>query len=188
MISAKIAISGSFSVGKTTLCCSLVECVGKHGFHAEILPESAREIVARGYHVDLEMSPIDVFAYIATQLAAERAAPTKGYVFADRWLLDLYAFLSSDTKLPHLLDREAICASVEEVVWTQLHFYDRYVYISPTLPIIEDGIRDSDPVRQCAFAEALLRAYEHFRITPIVFDPLKEDVSVLARDFVAMNN
>jgi len=188
MVSTKIAISGSFSVGKTTLCRSLVERMRGLGIRAEMMPESAREIVARGYHVDLEMSPTDVFAYISTQLAAERTASTEGYVIADRCLLDLYAYLSSDINLPHLLDRGAICASVEEMVWTRLHFYGRYVYVPPVLPVVGDGVRDFDPTRQQAFATAVLYAYDHFHIEPVVFDPLKGDMDMLVRDITVMKS
>jgi nicotinamide riboside kinase len=178
----RIAVSGSFSVGKTSLCQVLTKHLRTRGHQVIFIEETARKIVSSGHRVDHDLGASDVLAYVALQLAAEREATPEADVVADRWLLDLYAYVASDLYLPRLTQRAAVCAALEEVVWLRLDFYQRHIYVHTGLPIVPDGLRDTNPSRQQVFAAALLSAYAHFLIEPIVFDPLKTSADDLAEE------
>lgn len=156
----RIALSGSFSVGKTTLAQAVFEkATGKLGAEqVSLVEETARKVIAAGFKLDRNGSLDAYLAYISMQLEAERRATTK-VVICDRSLADLLAYVrtNDDPNIPASFNR-----ALEEIVRIESRHLDWHCYIPIEFPLVVDDVRPDDLDYQRAVDENYLRVLRDF--------------------------
>jgi len=123
----KIAITGSFSTGKTTLAKQLAKKL-----KYKLLPEVARQMIEDGHRLDLEVTPSLELLMAEMQEELEQG---ENWV-ADRCLIDILAYsmvLFKDDKFLNEINDRLLRAK-----------YDKIFYIPIEFPIKDDGVRSTD--------------------------------------------
>ena len=127
----KIAITGSFCTGKTTLAKDLSEATG-----FRMLPEVARLMIEEGYKLDKEVTPEIEHEIIKRQVFLELGGVYED-IIADRCLIDIAAYCSVLFKNEHdFLNEVSYKLSRAR--------YDFIFYLEPEFSIEDDGIRSTD--------------------------------------------
>lgn len=125
----KIAITGSFGTGKTTLANHVAEAKG-----FTLLPEVARVMAEEGYKLDKEITAEIEHEMFLRQVALECH---QGPYISDRCLVDLLAYsavlFENDFELLWTISRALRDAK-----------YDVIIYLEPEFPIENDGVRSTD--------------------------------------------
>lgn len=104
-----------------------------------LIPETARELVRRGFKVNDEMTEEGFIAYIQTYLKTVRECQSE-LVLADRSLFDLYLYThnSSEHIRPHFVEM------LHELVFAEAKTVDLYVYLPVEFPLPQDEVRPPD--------------------------------------------
>lgn len=133
----KISISGTHSVGKSTLIRDL--CATELQFSA--VQEVARKMVKEGFKMSTEITEYGVVNYAKRYLEIERNSINDDLVIFDRSLIDLLAYIrvNGDYKI-----RKPFIDLVYEIVYLESKSFDFYVYIPPEIPFEFDGVRPLD--------------------------------------------
>ena len=137
----RICVTGSHGVGKTTLCVALGKALARLG-QVGFVPETARQLVARGFAVNDDMSAEGVDAYVSIYNANLKAA-VGDFVLSDRCLLDMFVYTES---LYHPSGRlgDKLGKRVWELVKNDATQIDLFVHIPIEFPMTHDGVRPSD--------------------------------------------
>lgn len=134
----KIAITGSFSTGKTTLAKQLAKKL-----RCKLLPEVARQMIAEGYRLDIEATPELELLMAERQLDLEQ----EEHWVADRCMIDILAYsmvLFDDDKFLNELNDLLDKAKYDKIFYTPIEFQ-----------IKDDGIRSTDIEFQKKVDEAI---------------------------------
>ena len=155
----RISVSGSFSVGKTTLIEELRARAEAERLDLHVIPEVARTVLAEGYALDREATAGSYLRYIQLQLERERVASYHVHVLSDRTLIDLLAYfrVNDDLGLPPEIDPLMV-----ELIWRELELFDLYCLLPVEFAPVADGVREMDPQYQRAVDEELRRLLDHF--------------------------
>lgn len=126
----KIAITGAMGVGKTTLTNQIARAT-----NIQILPEVARQMIAKGFNLDKKATPELEIEMLNCQKSLE-ATECNSWI-SDRCLVDLLAYskvlFPKDVNLHEKIDDELINAT-----------YDIFIYVPPEFEIENDGVRSTD--------------------------------------------
>lgn len=147
----KFVITGSPSSGKTTI----VNILKKIGF--SVVPETARNVIlsrkSRG--LDNNESSIDLqLDILKQQLAYEDTVVAKDIpIFFDRGIPDALSYLKILGAFPNLISRESL-----------INRYDKIFFLE-SLPIENDGIRETNPEKVQMLNQALREVYEDLGYT-----------------------
>ncbi len=158
----RIALSGSFSIGKTTLAQALRKSVSVRLGAGEVhlIEETARKVIAAGFRLDRHGTLEAYLAYVSMQLEAERQA-TARHVIADRSLADLLAYVrtNADPKIP-----VSFTTALEEIVRLESRYFDWHCYIPIEFPLVVDDVRPDDSSYQRAVDENYRGVLREFQI------------------------
>ena len=124
----KIAITGSFGVGKTTLANDLAKVTGY-----KLLHEVARQMIKEGYRLDQNVTEETEYELLKRQ---EKLEKTKGSWIADRCLIDCLAYV----KILLKKNVDLIKAIRDELNKAE---YDLIIYLKPEFPLKGDGARSA---------------------------------------------
>ena len=154
---AFIVLTGSHGVGKSTLAEYLVSVMNESR-SVRLIPETARELVRRGFKVNNEMTEEGFITYIHTYLKAVRDCEAE-LIVSDRSLFDLYLY----THRPSERIRPLIVEMLEELVFVEARNVDLYVYLPVEFSLPLDEVRPPDEAYQLhidAEAERLLSYFD----------------------------
>ena len=153
----RIAVSGSFSTGKTTLIKDFVSCTQNQDF--KVIEEVARTVIASGLELDKKATIDSYLFYINLQLTNERKYSKYKNVISDRILIDLLSYIrvnkdkSISIYLEHLL---------KEIIEIEKKYYDIFIYLPVEFEPVADGIRETNIVYQNIVNSELLNIYKEF--------------------------
>lgn len=147
----KFVITGSPSSGKTTI----VSILKKIGFF--VVPETARDVIItrKNRGLDNNESSIDLqLDILKQQLKREDAIIAKSIpIFFDRGVPDALSYLKILETFPNVISRESL-----------INRYDK-VFFLESLPIEDDGVRETNPERVQMLNQALRDVYEELGYT-----------------------
>ena len=132
-----IVVTGSHSVGKTTLCEHLIQELRKTHTSTALIPETARTLIARGMPMNDAVSESGIIHYLIEYLVQTRTNKAQ-LVISDRSVFDLFAYISC-SRDPSV--RNEYIQLVEEVVIAEIQRVFTYVYVPIEFPLVNDGIR-----------------------------------------------
>lgn len=135
----RVSISGSHSVGKTTLAKPIVDYFSAK-YTVEEIKEVARYLIKKGFKMSQDITEYGVVHYIHEYLRQERRF-AGDILISDRSLIDLLAYISVNESRKI---RTTFLSLVEEIVYLESNFFDLYLYIPVEIPLAEDGVRPVD--------------------------------------------
>jgi nicotinamide riboside kinase len=157
----RFSISGTHSVGKTTLVNNLIESL-KDSVSIKLIPEMARELIAKGFLLNKDITEWGVINYVTEYLYHERSI-CADIVLSDRSLIDLLAYIKTN-KSEKI--RKKYIQLVEEVVFEESKRFDNYFYLPIEFPLSLDGIRPSDIDYQKEVNNTLNMLFRYYNIQP----------------------
>lgn len=131
-----ISISGSHSVGKTTLAERLVEDLNS-SMRISLIPEAARILIKKHFFMNQHITEWGIVNYLHHYLCHERLC-NLGTTISDRSLIDLLSYLivNKSSKI-----RNKYIYLVEEIVFEESKRFDYYFYLPIEFPISCDNVR-----------------------------------------------
>jgi deoxyadenosine/deoxycytidine kinase len=159
----RISISGSHSVGKTTLANQLMEVIQRE-HNIELIPEIARILIAKRFLLNQNITEWGIVNYVQEYLYNERIC-NADIVLSDRSLIDLLAYIKTNNS-PKI--RKQFIQLVEEVVFEESKRFDHYFYLPIEFPLILDNVRPIDISYQKEVDHTLTELFKYYSIHPIV--------------------
>jgi predicted ATPase len=159
----RISISGSHSVGKTTLANQLMEAV-QRGYNIKLIPEIARILIAKRFLLNQDITEWGIVTYVQEYLHSERICDAD-IILSDRSLIDLLAYIKTNNS-PKI--RNKFIQLVEEVVFEESKRFDYYFYLPIEFPLILDNVRPIDINYQKEVDHTLAELFKYYSIHPIV--------------------
>ena len=144
----KIAITGTFSVGKTTL---IQEFTNRNiNFKYEILKEKATELIQQGVQFGKKATLESYIIYINEQLKSEIESSKKDYeiLLSDRTLIDGVTHPIVNNRIGVSNIPDYFIEMFENVLHFQKSFYDIYIYIPIEFDLVTNNTRENDLVYQ----------------------------------------
>lgn len=139
----KYIITGSHSVGKTSLCTKIYEKL-RSDTDIEVLPEIARILLAKGIPMNDKANEYSIVSYLLEYLRLWRNKKNS-IILSDRGVLDLYAYIS--VKRPDDVRNEFV-ELIYEMVLNESETIDAYVYLPIEFKMQRDTIRPDDEIYQ----------------------------------------
>lgn len=139
----RIAFSGTFSVGKSTLCAGLAECL-RHRYPDQpvaVIGNISRDLVKAGRVNANKGSSVEHYClYVAEYLRRLREIdPDTAVVLHDRTLLDVLGYVLANGNAP-----SEFVEMLTEVAHAYVKSVDLYFYVPIEIPIHADGLRVND--------------------------------------------
>ncbi len=162
MKSISISISGTHSVGKTTLANQLIESITD--LDVALIPEIARILISKGFLLNQNITEWGIINYVQEYLFHERTV-CSDVLISDRSLIDLLAYIKTNNSLKI---RPKYIELVEEIVFAESKRFDYYFYIPIEFPLELDNVRPSDVNYQKSVDITLCKLFDIYKINPIV--------------------
>ncbi|MBI1955504.1 MAG: ATP-binding protein [Acidobacteria bacterium] len=134
----RIVVTGAQCTGKTTLCHSLERALGGRGYHCSVIGEVARIIAAQGFPLDKECTLETYYAFI-TGHVNNLMHTEKRLLIYDRFIVDFFAYVRANANVPLAFDNMMIAVSK-----LCLQKADRILYVPIEIPLVADGLRNTD--------------------------------------------
>lgn len=160
-----ISLTGTHSVGKTTLLNSLFNCLSGT-YEVKIVPEAARLLIDKGFKMNFEITEYGILNFARYYLHQFRIQ-NADYLISDRSIIDLYAYISVN-KNPKV--RSEIIKLIEEIVFLEKERIHYYFYMPIEFSMENDSVRPSDNAYRM---EVDLKIKESFSIFGIRYYELK---------------
>jgi hypothetical protein len=157
-----ISISGTHSVGKTTLANQLIKSLPD--LNVSLIPEIARILIYKGFLLNQNITEWGIVNYVQEYLYHERIA-CSDVLISDRSLIDLLAYIKTNNSLKI---RSKFIQLVEEIVYTESKRFDFYFYIPIEFPLELDNVRPTDVSYQKSVDKTLCHLFEIYNINPII--------------------
>ncbi len=172
----KISISGSHSVGKTTLINSIKNNIN----NITIIPEIARILINKGFKLNKNITEYGIVNYITEYLFYERTTLAE-VIISDRSLIDLLAYVKTNNSSKI---RKKYVNLIEEVVYEESKRFDFYIYLPIEFELIYDKIRSSDKNYQKQVDKTIVKLFkqyniEYFTITGTVEQRTKKAIKII---------
>lgn len=132
-------ITGSHSVGKTSLC-EGVNLLLRGNYDIRVIPEIARLLIAKGIPMNDKADEFSIISYLLEYLKLWRESEAD-IILADRGVLDLYAYIS--VKRPSVV-RDEFVELVYEMMLRESKSIDAYVYLPIEFRMKQDNVRPND--------------------------------------------
>ncbi len=132
----KISISGTHSVGKTTLAEALHAQFASR-LNTRLVPEAARVLASRGFRMNHGITEYGAINYLLTYLKNDRANEID-LLISDRSSLDLLAYILVNNS-PKI--RGGVVDLIREVVRLEVAHTSAYLYIPVEFPLQIDSLR-----------------------------------------------
>ena len=155
----RVAVSGSFSTGKSTFCALLAEeLLRTHRMHqVSVIGNISRDLIRSGrVHYDRESSLEDYFIYITEYIHRLRSIKAD-IIIHDRTLMDTLAYVSANENVP-----PQFIEMLREIVAWYLDGIKFYFYLPIEFPIISDGIRNNDNNYHIAIDSEIRKNFREF--------------------------
>jgi thymidylate kinase len=151
----RLAVSGSFSVGKTSVVQGVLAQMKEQcpALRAVLIGNVSRDLAGQGRVLaDKESSPEHYCLYVAEYI--KRLMAAKGdLIIHDRTVLDTLCYVvANDNASPEFVEM------LEQIVHLYICDIDLYLYIPIEIPVHEDGVRVVDAVYRTRI-DLLLRLY-----------------------------
>ncbi|MDL2256643.1 ATP-binding protein [Bacteroidales bacterium OttesenSCG-928-I14] len=159
----RFSISGTHSVGKTTLADCLFESL-RNSVNIKLIPEIARELIARGFLLNQNITEWGIVNYVTEYLYQERNI-CADIVLSDRSLIDLLAYIKTNKSIKI---RKKYIQLVEEVVFEESKRFNHYFYLPIEFPLVLDEVRPSDISYQKEVDNTLKTLFKYYNIQPII--------------------
>ncbi|GHU59226.1 hypothetical protein FACS189411_15800 [Bacteroidia bacterium] len=159
----RFSISGTHSVGKTTLANCLIESL-KDSVNIKLIPEIARELIANGFLLNQDITEWGIVNYVTEYLYHERNIYAD-IVLSDRSLIDLLAYIKTNKSIKI---RKKYIQLVEEVVFEESKRFNHYFYLPIEFPLVLDEVRPSDISYQKEVDNTLKALFKQYNIQPIM--------------------
>jgi thymidylate kinase len=157
-----IVLTGAHGVGKSTLCeCLIAELTRAR--HVALIPETARDLVRRGFKVNDEITEEGFISYIQLYLANVRKTQAD-IVISDRSLFDLYLYTHRGTPFV----RQAYIEMLHELVFVEAKLVDFYVYLPIEFPMPLDAVRPPDAAYQALVDRDVADLLRHFGMRTVI--------------------
>ena len=141
----RIAITGTYSVGKTTFINDLHATLENKKQKVTIINEVARTLIKKGFKIT-PLTEFGIINYIKDYLECERE--TEGdIVISDRSLLDLLSYITVDNS-PRV--RKVYLDLIKEVWLMEKERFDVYLYLPIEFALEQDGARSPDEAYRSA--------------------------------------
>ena len=135
----RIAVTGTYSVGKTTFINDLHVALQNKKERITIINEVARSLIKRGFKIT-PLTEFGIINYMKEYLEWERE--TEGdIVISDRSLLDLLSYITIDNSP---LVRKVYLDLIKEVWLMEKERFDVYLYLPIEFALDQDGARSPD--------------------------------------------
>ena len=135
----RIAITGTYSVGKTTFINDLHASLENKKKKVIIINEVARTLIKRGFKIT-PLTEFGIINYIKEYLEIERE--TEGdIIISDRSLLDLLSYITVDNSP---LVRKVYLDLIKEVWLMEKERFDVYLHLPIEFELEQDGARSPD--------------------------------------------
>jgi predicted ATPase len=158
----KISISGTHSVGKTTLSNQIVASIKDS--KVELIPEIARILISKGFLLNQDITEWGIINYVQEYLHHERVTHSD-IVLSDRSLIDLLAYIKTNNSFKI---RNKYVQLVEEVVYEESKRFNYYIYLPVEFPLVLDNVRPIDIEYQKSVDNTLKELFKHYNIHPII--------------------
>ena len=158
----KISISGTHSVGKTTLVNSIMNNIMHKNF--KIIPEIARILIGKGFKLNQDITEYGIVNYITDYLFYERTTEADILV-SDRSLIDLLAYVKTNNSFKI---RNKYVHLIEEVVYEESKRFDFYIYLPIEFNLVKDNVRSEDIVYQKKVDKTIVNLFKQFKIKPYI--------------------
>lgn len=174
----RIAITGSFSTGKTTLGLAASEKLG-----LTLLPEVARQVAAEGFKLDKDATVEAETLIFLRQYFAEL---THEEFVADRSLVDVLAYAAWVLEHRERTKEFALWETCVSIASHRLRSSYTHVFHLPIeFDIVPDGLRPMDPAFQ---ADIDARIVEILEANSIAYQTLTGSVEARLDDLIAACN
>lgn len=171
----KVSISGSHSTGKSTLaemCFNTLHMM--YPGNVAIIREVAHEIAKEGYPINENATHDTYYRGIFKQLNYERMTRGSKYIICDRSMVDYLAYLRVN------YNSNLFIQMVEEIVWLETKYFDRYVFLPIEFDAVDDSVRNTDEINRKAIENEIIALFEYFNIKAIkVYGNLQERINTL---------
>lgn len=141
----KFVITGSHSVGKTTLVESVAGRLSSSGRRVAVIPEMARLLIAEGVPMNADIDEYGVCCYLEKYLRMTREIQSD-LVISDRAVFDLFVYLLVNKSKAV---RKCIVDLVGEIVRQEMDD-STYVYVPVEFAMVSDGVRPEDEAYRLA--------------------------------------
>jgi predicted ATPase len=169
----RFSISGSHSVGKTTLINRFIELTNSHD--VKIIPEIARILISKGFLLNQDITEWGIVNYVQEYLFNERICDAD-VILSDRSLIDLLAYIKTNDSVKI---RKKYVQLVEEVVFEESKRFNSYFYLPIEFPLVLDNVRPIDISYQKDVDDTLNGLFKHYNIQPFI---IKGDIDKRAND------
>ncbi len=133
-----ISVSGTHSVGKTTLIESISDDLKDQDFF--VAKEIARKMISEGFLMSKDITEYGIINYALRYLKLGRECESKIFV-SDRSLIDLLSYITVNESLKV---RQPYIELIKEIVVLESIRFDFYIYIPPEIPFVFDNVRPVD--------------------------------------------
>ncbi|MCL2440042.1 MAG: ATP-binding protein [Alphaproteobacteria bacterium] len=170
----KIAFTGAWSTGKTTMLDAMIDHYGKNpgfGYISEVVRNVHREGFPLGRDATID-SYVKIMNY---QLKAERNMADKSMLISDRSLLDMNGYFrgcrieTGENISDHFVE---ICMRAFQIN----NNYDLYAFFPIEFPIVPDdeGIRPLDEAYRQRVSDGILSILKEFKLNHIIVSGSRE--------------
>ena len=157
----RVSISGSHSTGKSTLAEMCYNTLHRmYPGNVAIIREVAREVAKEGYPIVKSVTHDSYYRGIFKQLNYERMTCGK-FIICDRSMIDYLAYLKVNC------NSNLFIQMVEEIVWLESKYFDRYIFLPIEFNVIDDSVRDTDEVNRKAIEDEIIALFKYFNIKAI---------------------
>lgn len=137
-----LSISGTHSVGKTTLANSVKNSLDEKCI---VLPEIARVLMRRGFKLNRDITEYGIISYLS-EYQKYKSDLSSEIVVSDRSAIDLLSYVNVNQSKKI---RKPFIDLIESIVINDKNIFDEYVYIPIESIMIDDGVRPlSEKYRQ----------------------------------------
>lgn len=171
----KIAFTGTHSTGKTTLLNDFNNVIIKDCV-VHSVTEVAREIINKGYPLNMDATTHSYMHYINDQLTEELRYMSNCDLFiSDRTLLDPVAYAIVNSKLPRPYIPNYFIEMMENIWLLEKDRYDIYIYFPIEFDICIDGVRPIDDVYRIDVDKEIYRLLNKYNVNYIVISGAPEE-------------
>jgi len=156
----KISISGTHSVGKTTLVNNIKKRMISSNIH--VIPEVARVLIDKGFKLNQDITEYGIVNYITDYLFFERTINSE-ILISDRSLIDLLAYVKTNNSKKI---RKKYVELIEEVVYEESKRFDFYIYLPIEFKLIQDNVRPENIDYQKQVDITLVNLFKLYKIKP----------------------
>jgi len=182
----KIGIAGPHSTGKTTTVEWVAERLQAAGWRTERVGDVAHLCPLPVLHRHTAQSTLWIVSTtVANEIAAARDSDV---VLVDRAVFDAIAYYNA--ALAHRREAPDAAAAAHQAlmglvsVWSESYDWTFRTRIDPALPILDDGVRDTDPHFRSGVATALDHAVTRFRPDTVELPYAPSDSAELITELV----